>query len=147
MPAVFNRDCFQNLVELNWHFKKKKGGISICHFVLPVCFFFLANMHYDEQRWIPAALSSSFNCILSSFKWLAVNCVFAANISQVHLKALWNVRKVKRHKITGGEMKKEQGRVRMYSSPSAPAEVMEQIANHTWNRKCLLYRPSVCLHA
>lgn len=133
-----------NLIDI---LKKKKGGISICHFVLPVCFFFLANMHYDEQRWIPAALSSSFNCILSSFKWLAVNCVFAANISQVHLKALWNVRKVKRHKITGGGMKKEQGRVRMYSSPSAPAEVMEQIANHTWNRKCLLYRPSVCLHA
>lgn len=59
-------------------------------------------MHYDEQIWIPAALSSSFNCILSSFKWLAVNCVFAANISQVHLKALWNVRKVKCHKIPGG---------------------------------------------
>ena len=55
-------------------------------------FFSLDTLHQDEQKWIPAALSCSFNCIFSSFKWLAVNCTSIVDILQLlaHFKALIN---------------------------------------------------------
>lgn len=52
-------------------------------FCFVVCFFYPDTTHRDEQKWIPAALSCSFNCIFSSFKWLSVYYVSTAIILQL----------------------------------------------------------------